>query len=121
MVLLARAAAEPVEPAVSWKGARMSTIDGWLEGFLHDALIHRSPWKRGSANFSCTEFSEVQIRSRTNMIAVKVVAPTMAHSSRQVVLSSASRGSCQPPRRRCHIYPDLLASFGGAPDEHRTC
>ncbi len=29
--------------------------------FLHCALIHRSAWKKNSANFALTEFSEVRL------------------------------------------------------------
>jgi len=62
-------------------------------------------------NFSCTGFSEVQIRSRKNMIVVKATAPAITHSSFQVALSwsSSSGGRIQPPRRRSRTYPSPLA------------
>jgi hypothetical protein len=35
----------------------------------HRRLIHQSAWKRNSANFAFTEFSEVPERPRSNFLA----------------------------------------------------
>jgi hypothetical protein len=57
-----------------------------------------------------------------NMVAVKVIAPTTIHNSRQATVLSASGGRCQPPRRRSRSYPRFLsAAIRGAQDEDRTC
>ena len=71
--------------------------------------------KSYSPNLVEEVFSEGQIRSRKNMIAVNVTAPAITHSSFPVVRSSASSAPVSH-------YPSLLASaLGGVPDVDRTC